>query len=147
MNYKLLISHRGNTLGPDLDNENNPAAIAQTINSGFDCEVDLRVVESKIFLGHDWPQFQIELSFLNEFRDKLWIHCKNFEALAYMNSIDNSFNYFWHQNDMFTLTSKGYIWTFPGNEYFSNSVIVNLYKNLVLETDCYGICSDYVSHY
>lgn len=147
MNYKLLISHRGNTHGPDLDKENTPAAIAQTINSGFDCEVDLRVVESKIFLGHDKPQFQIELSFLNEFRDKLWIHCKNFEALVYMNNIDNSFNYFWHQNDMFTLTSKGYIWTFPGNDYSSNSVIVNLDKNLVLDKDCYGICSDYVSHY
>ena len=84
MNYKLLISHRGNTNGSDIDKENSPTTIAQTINNGFDCEVDLRVVENKLFLGHDLPQFQIELSFLNEFKDKLWIHCKNFEALNYM---------------------------------------------------------------
>ena len=34
-----------------------------------------------------------------------------------MKKIDKTFNYFWHQNDKFTLTSKGYIWTFPGNKY------------------------------
>jgi len=147
MNYKLLISHRGNTNGSDIDKENSPTTIAHTINNGFDCEVDLRVVENKLFLGHDLPQFQIELSFLNEFKDKLWIHCKNFEALNYMKKIDKTFNYFWHQNDNFTLTSKGFIWTFPGNKYSSNSVIVNLDENLFLESDCYVICIDYFSQY
>ena len=76
---------------------------------------------------------------------KIWCHSKNIEALDKLKKIDA--HYFWHQNDKFTLTSKGYIWTFPGNKYSSNSVIVNLDENLVLESDCYGICSDYVSQY
>ena len=147
MNYQKLISHRGNIDGAEKNIENTTFAIEKAINNGFDCEVDLWINEKSIYLGHDKPQYKIELSFLNEFKDKLWIHCKNFEALDYMKKIDRPFNYFWHQNDKFTLTSKGYIWTFPGNKYSSNSVIVNLDENLVLESDCYGICSDYVSQY
>ena len=30
-------------------------------------------------------------------------------ALNYMKKIDKTFNYFWHQNDKFTLTSKVYL--------------------------------------
>ena len=29
---------------------------------------------------------------------------------------DKSLNYFWHQTDDFTLTSHGYIWTYPGKK-------------------------------
>ncbi len=147
MNYQKLISHRGNIDGAEKNIENTTFAIEKAINNGFDCEVDLWINEKSIYLGHDKPQYKIELSFLNEFRDKLWIHCKNFEALVYMQNIDHDFNYFWHENDRFTITSKGYLWTYPGNKYSENSVIVNLDKNLILESNCFGICSDYVKHY
>ncbi len=147
MNYQKLISHRGNIDGAEKNIENTTFAIEKAINNGFDCEVDLWINEKSIYLGHDKPQYKIELSFLNEFRDKLWIHCKNFEALVYMQNKDQDFNYFWHENDRFTITSKGYLWTYPGNKYSENSVIVNLGKNLILESNCFGICSDYVKHY
>ena len=147
MNYQNLISHRGNLDGAEKDIENTTFAIEKAINKGFDCEVDLWINEKSIYLGHDEPQYKIELSFLNEFRDKLWIHCKNFEALVYMQNIDQDFNYFWHENDRFTITSKGYFWTYPDNKYSENSVIVNLDKNLILESNCFGICSDYVKYY
>ncbi len=147
MNYQKLISHRGNIDGAEKNIENTTFAIEKAINNGFDCEVDLWINEKSIYLGHDKPQYKIELSFLNEFRDKLWIHCKNFEALVYMQNIDKDFNYFWHENDRFTITSKGYLWTYPGNKYSENSVIVNLDKNLILDSNCFGICSDYVTHY
>ena len=45
-----------------------------------------------------------------------------------MQNINQDFNYFWHENDRFTITSKGYLWTYPGNKYSENSVIVNLGK-------------------
>lgn len=147
MKYEILISHRGNINGANVDRENTTIAIEEAINKGFDCEIDLWANENGIFLGHDLPQYKIELSFLEEFKNNLWIHCKNFESLIYMQNLENNFNYFWHENDKFTITSKGYIWTFPGNRYYKNSVIVNLDKNLILDTDCYGICSDFVSHY
>lgn len=147
MKYQLLISHRGNTNGANTDRENTTIAVNEAINKGYDCEIDLWAVENDIFLGHDFPQYKIEYSFLEDFKNNLWIHCKNFESLVYMQNYGNNFNYFWHEIDKFTITSKGYIWTFPGNRYYKNSVIVNLDENLILDTDCYGICSDFVSHY
>lgn len=147
MKYQLLISHRGNTNGANTDRENTTIAVNEAINKGYDCEIDLWAVENDIFLGHDFPQYKIEYSFLEDFKNNLWIHCKNFESLVYMQNFGNNFNYFWHEIDKFTITSKGYIWTFPGNRYYKNSVIVNLDENLILDTDCYGICSDFVSHY
>ena len=147
MKYKLLISHRGNINGANTDRENTTIAVNEAINKGYDCEIDLWAVENDIFLGHDFPQYKIEYSFLEDFKNNLWIHCKNFESLVYMQNFGNNFNYFWHEIDKFTITSKGYIWTFPGNRYYKNSVIVNLDENLILDTDCYGICSDFVSHY
>ena len=62
---------------------------------------------------------------------------------------DAKLNYFWHQEDDYTLTSQGYIWTYPGKSLTSNSVMVlpeqtgisfEICKNL----DCYGICSKFV---
>ena len=48
-----------------------------------------------------------------------------------------------------TLTSKGYIWAYPGKTYSSNTVIVmpewnNPNWDNLKVTNCYGICTDYV---
>ena len=55
----------------------------------------------------------------------------------------NFLDYFWHQEDDFTLTSKGFVWTFPGKEVGVKSVLVDLNGDNV-DQECYGICSDYV---
>ena len=56
-------------------------------------------------------------------------------------------HYFWHQNDDYTITSKGFIWTYPGKKLLPQSIcvlpeIVN-YKTI----DCLGICSDFILKY
>jgi hypothetical protein len=61
----------------------------------------------------------------------------------------SGYNYFWHQEDDYTLTSKNFIWTYPGKEYKSKSVIVmpewgNMSYDALRNVECYGICSDYV---
>ena len=33
-------------------------------------------------------------------------------------------NYFWHQNDDYTITSKGYIWAYPGKKLNKNAIYV-----------------------
>ena len=147
MKYKKLISHRGNLSGASPDSENTPLAIEDAIINGYDCEVDLWLSNKKLHLGHDYPQTEISINFLEEAKKNLWIHCKNYEALNFLSNQNADFNYFWHEDDKFTLTSKGYIWTYPNNIYSKNSVIVHLDENLNLKNDCYGICSDYVSRY
>jgi hypothetical protein len=133
------ISHRGNLIGPS-DYENNPNQIAAVLKMGYDCEIDFWFVNNKYYLGHDKPSFEIKRSFLKQ--KGLWIHCKNLEALE---KVPQSSNYFWHQNDDFTLTSKRYIWTFPKKNTGKKSVIVDNNSNWKeKEYDCFAVCTDYI---
>ena len=61
----------------------------------------------------------------------------------------SGYNYFWHQNDDYTLTSKNYIWSYPGKSYTKNAIIVMPEWNTpnwdtLKVTNCHGVCSDYV---
>jgi len=143
-----LIAHRGLTEGPDKQLENQPGQILQAIDQGFDCEIDLWVVNSELVLGHDEPQYNINRNFLIEYGSNLWIHAKNLSALRWLTD-EPQLNFFWHQNDDFVLTSKGYIWTYPGKELTTQSIMVLPewdYPQLeqFIMPNCYGICSDFV---
>lgn len=141
----ILIAHRGLTTGPDQLTENHPSQITSSLEQGFDCEVDLRVINNQLFLGHDSAQYEVDHTFIKN--SKLWIHCKNLEALDLCQKIGN-LNYFWHDTDSYTLTSKGYIWAYPGKLLTNQSVqVMPEWSNPGLENldlDCFGICSDFV---
>lgn len=148
-----LIAHRGNIDGPNPSEENKPEYIERAMLNGYDVEIDIRydVFNRKLYLGHDESQYHIDWFWLSKYRDFLWIHCKNIEALYEFAYGTSGFNYFWHQEDDFTLTSKKCIWTYPGKTYTSRSVIVMPEitmgtKNLsdLKAYNCFGICSDYV---
>jgi len=140
----IYIAHRGLTDGPDINLENRPEQIEYALSEGFDCEIDLWVVNSELYLGHDKPDYPIDIKFLEKFG--LWIHAKNLAALLWLT--DTNFTYFWHESDKFTLTSNNFIWTYPDNELTGKSICVMPewkdpeFKNI--PTNCFGICSDYV---
>ena len=84
---------------------------------------------------------------MNEISSKTWFHCKNKEALEKIKYITPKLNYFWHQKDDYTITSKGYFWTYPGKDAIDNSIILfpeNVKEYLNISKKIYGICSDYV---
>lgn len=148
-----LIAHRGNLTGPNPIRENSIDYIEEAISKGFEVEIDLRVENNQCYLGHDDPQYFVTMEWLEKYKDVFWIHCKNREALEKMLNSVVKFNYFWHQEDDFTLTSKNYVWTYPGKTHTKMSVIVmpewnkkleELYK--LKEYNCYAICSDYVEY-
>ena len=150
-----LIAHRGNLNGPKPLEENNPEYIEIAISKGFDVEIDIRydTFDNQFYLGHDNSQYVVTAYWLAQHMQKLWIHCKNIDALHHFATKTGGYNYFWHQNDDFTLTSKNYIWTYPGKPYTSMSVIVmpewNKNPNHLKELkvyNCYAICSDYVEN-
>ena len=58
-----IISHRGNLNGVDSKNENKPETIVKALDLGFDVEIDIRVINGEIYLGHDEPQYKIDLEF------------------------------------------------------------------------------------
>lgn len=155
-----LIAHRGNINGSNPSDENKPEYIEEAIKRGFDVEIDIWFLHEtkQFFLGHDKPEYFVQSSWLRKYNHKLWVHCKNIDALYKFSSNMKRYNYFWHDKDRYTLTSKNYIWTYPNQEYTSRSVIVmpeivSIFSNwetevnIVKNYNCYGICSDYIERF
>lgn len=142
----IYISHRGNTNGRIESVENKPEYVNDTILLGYDVEIDVWMIEGVLLLGHDRPQYGVSQHWLNERHSKLWIHCKNVEAMEWFNSIDG-FNYFWHEEDTMTLTSNGHMWVYPGKQPVKNSIAVMPEIHNEDVSQCYGICSDYIEKY
>ncbi len=138
-----FIAHRGNLFGPNIEKENHPDYILEAISKKFDVEIDVWYINTKLYLGHDKPQYEIELIFLIENKDKLWCHCKNLQAFELL--LLNNIHCFVHNTDIATLTNKGYIWTYPNNLQITNSICV-LPEILPQHSlgKCIGFCSDYV---
>lgn len=141
----IKIAHRGNTKGPS-NMENHPEYILSAISEGYDVEIDVWNIDELYYLGHDKPQYLVGLDFLNTLSHKTWIHCKNLSALHKL-SLNSSIRCFWHQEDDYSLTSNGYIWTYPGKKITNRSILVDLDLSNINTNDItpYGICSDYVS--
>lgn len=145
-----IIAHRANINGPNLYNENQKSSISNCIDSGFEVEIDVRLVNGKLYLGHDNPDQIITKRELDQIKNKLWIHCKNLDAFTFFNKINEKFNYFWHETDSYSLTSQGYIWTYPGKELSSRCICVMPEMKLSLKemsflknNEIAGICTDY----
>ena len=141
----ILISHRGNLNGPNEVRENSPYYIMEAIDEGYDVEVDLWWVDGKVYLGHDKPQYEVSDEWLGERIDKLWVHCKNVELLNWIRS--TTLHYFWHEEDTLTLTSKNYMWVYPGKQPVIGSIAVmpEIHNDDI--SKCLGVCSDFIKKY
>lgn len=150
----IFISHRGNINGKNPQLENKPSYIQDALNNGYEVEIDI-YYDNGWWLGHDNPQYKIAYNWLIN-SHKLWLHCKDINTLSKLSRRDgkniwnDNLNYFWHQNDDYTLTNKKFIWTYPGKPLgrYNNSIAVlpetipnwNI-KNAV------GICSDIIEKF
>ena len=111
-----------------LHRVNRPDVISYTIEKyGMDCEVDVWGINDELFLGHDGPEYRVSYEFLDNHKDHLWLHAKNFTALSRLQHL----NVFFHKDDDFTLTSKGYIWKYP--EVYKGSNLVAICSDVALE--------------
>ena len=165
--WTRIIAHRANLGGPNPEVENNPEQIDKCIEKGYDVEIDLRIDESTktLWLGHDTPDYKVTWYWLAQRLRNLWIHCKDYNTLVELSSHetskDNGFdipaggcNFFWHQEDEYTLTSNNIIWAYPGKpDNLKTSKLINTvlvmpewnkidWESLKL-LRCYGICTDY----
>ena len=146
----ILISHRGNINRAIPERENDPKYIIEAISNGFEVEIDVWFVNEKFKLGHDEPKYDFPHELLEHQAGKLWLHCKNLEAVSQFNILDSTgtfLNYFWHQKDDVTLTSQGYIWAYPGKQPLKNSIAVLPEINDDDVSKCSGICSDIIEKY
>ena len=143
------IAHRGNISGRDINQENHPNYIDKAICLGYDVEVDVWYIDGKLLLGHDLPLHEVSYGFF--INPKIWTHCKNSEALLFFAEHNDTFlNFFWHEKDKYTITSKGIVWAYPGSKLnaMSVSVLPETTFDISVQTNpIYGICSDYIEMY
>lgn len=139
----ILISHRGNIDGVLKDEENNPRYLNHAMNLGYDVEVDVRYENGEFYLGHDFAQYKVEKKFL--LNSKVWCHAKTGESLMALKKINS--HYFWHQQDDYTITSKGYFWTYPNKKLLPQSICVLPENGNYKEFNCLGICSDFIKRF
>lgn len=138
----LIISHRGNLTGPEPEKENSPEFIEAAIDNGYHCEIDVWLINDKLLLGHDYPKYEVNEKFL--FKEELWCHAKNLDALHFM--LSNQIHCFWHEDDTQTITSKGYIWTHEKSKiYTPKSVACWINADKPMPVGAYGICTDFVN--
>jgi hypothetical protein len=105
----ILISHRGNINGPDVEKENHPDYIQKALHLGYNVEVDVwgYRYSGMLALGHDQPQYDIDYEFLRQ--DGIWCHAKDIKTFYKL--IEIGAHCFSHDQDEVALTTKGYLWS------------------------------------
>ncbi len=104
--------------------------------------------EGQLYLGHDHPQYRVELSWLLERKDKLWVHTKDFESLDFL--IETGLRIFFHEQERQTIINNtNLIWSHDLESANSKSIIPLLDLQSINEygyiaQDVYGVCSDYL---
>ena len=143
----IYIAHRGNLNGPDPKNENNPEYLLQAISNGFYVETDLWLIDNELYLGHDKPDYKVDINFLLNIKEKIFCHCKNIEALHFLITNFNEIECFFHNEDECVLTSKNHIWNYPGIKLTPITIcVMPEYVGQKIDRVCYGVCSDFVNN-
>ena len=153
-----IIAHRGLTEGPSKDKENNINKIIENISlfPAILNEIDLHIMDSGIFVGHDNPQKKIDLNFLLSNKNNLVIHIKfietnSLEALNIFQKLHLNCHIFSHENDIFSITNKGWIWSHPKEGFKDNTILVMPEKLIAFENPKFiekiktlkGVCTDF----
>ena len=140
----MFISHRGNINGRIPEKENSPEYIYDAMLHDYYVEVDVRLIGNKFLLGHDNPQYETDPEFLTQ--PYLWCHAKDITTFAAL--LELKAHTFIHDTDDATLTSRGFIWTYPGKILTKKSIgIIHEPKLYPEYTTCAGICSDNIKFF
>jgi hypothetical protein len=144
-----IISHRGNICGPVIEKENRPSYIDSAIQLGYDVEVDLRYVNNEFWLGHDFAQYKIELSWMEPRKEMLWFHCKDIDSALELAKL-NAYKFFCHTNDSYVCTNNGYLWVHDLSGKIDNKCIIPLLSEQDIQKydnnkTPYAVCTDFVN--
>jgi hypothetical protein len=144
----IIISHRANINGIEEQRENNPYYIDECIKLGFDVEIDLRVKNNQLYLGHDFAQYEVSLDWLLQRKDNLWVHIKEYDALTKILDYKEQIRFFCHESDKYTLLSNGFVWCHDLTNIMNKNCIIPLlsYEQVIdyNQKSFYAVCTDYV---
>jgi hypothetical protein len=140
----IFIAHRGNTVGPQPSFENKQSYLQEALDEGYHVEVDIQLWRGALYYGHDEPTSHVDEKFIKG--NRVICHAKTIETIGPL--MDMGCHTFFHQEDDLTLTSKNYIWCYPGKfAYNSRAIWLDLHDVALPDDipDIYGICGDNAS--
>ncbi len=141
MNNFIVIAHRGNIEGKNETSENEQYYCQRALDKGYDVEIDVWKKKGW-WSGHTKPQYEVDEDFL--LKEGVWCHAKDIETLYRLQLLGA--HCFFHQREAVTLTSAGYIWTFPLEKLTLNSICVMPELQRMETMDrCAGVCTDYAN--
>ena len=143
-----VYSHRGNLNGPCPKYENDPDYVKEAMKEKFAVEVDVYgdYNDYSLAFGHDGPEYPVTMDFVNQYKYRLILHCKNFDALRILRNRD--FHHFYHVDDPYTITSWNWTWMYPSKDLPYDTLTVMAIPecaNWTPETltDIGGVCTDW----
>lgn len=74
----------------------------------FGVELDVRMINNQLFLGHDWPEQLLDINNEQTIRvnaDRILFHCKDINSYCYLSK--SNFNCFTLDKDHIGISSKG----------------------------------------
>ena len=147
-----LLAHRGNTSGVNASYENNPEYLKHAISLGWDIEIDARLIDNKMWLGHDEPKYALNYEDFMFFlvHREVWWHAKDYVTLSNLMNRGPWMKVFAHEADTYGLVNGGYIWTADTTiqlEENNHTIFVVLpdisgCMEIAKEAKLYGLCSD-----
>jgi len=144
-----IISHRGNIRGVVSEKENRPSYIDCAIQLGYDVEVDIRFINGEFWLGHDEPQYRVELTWMELRKKNIWFHCKNIQSASELIRLNSNFMFFCHTHDDFVIVNGDKLWVHDLSKKLDKNCIIPLLGldecNHYQKYDVYGVCTDYPS--
>ena len=140
----IYIAHRGNLYGPEPDSENQISYLRRGLIAGFMVESDIRFVDGRWWTGHDEPIDEVPKEMMTN-QQILW-HAKTMETAAAIIADDflrRLMHWFWHDDDHFAMTSKGWLLSHAAHQPVKGCIQVCL-TNDEPASGVSGICSDFV---
>lgn len=140
----LLISHRGNKNGMNIEKENNPEYVQEVLNEGYQVMVNTWLIgKNHLALGSESAKYPVELKFLQN--PNIICKAENVKTLVYL--MENRVHCFIHDRDDYTQTNGGLIWTMPGKKLTEKSILFkpeHIFEDIssMALLTCAGICSD-----
>ncbi len=141
------IAHRGNTNGRNPLDENRVEYLLHGYETVGAVECDIQVWNGRLYFGHDGPQELVDPAII--LQDNWFCHAKDLDALEALLTLEA--HSFWHQTDKVTLTSRGYVWCYPGQYPVMKqhkAIWLDFDRRFPMDSmlheplDCWGLCSD-----
>jgi len=142
----IYISRHGNLTGP-FDKTPKLKKISTALEKGFDVEINIRYEKQDGFtIGNPRHSVKVEKEFLIDNQKNLWCHCKNLKALS--ECLVLGLNCFSSEFDDYSLTSKLFIWGYPGKIIPGGILVLpELLNQFPTTIKIAGICSNDIEKY